>query len=290
MGSRERTISGMTLLELMLAIAISAAIILTGLRMYTGYKKDADFRALQYNVDLLFQAAQNYYAAQCSRQWNPPTYNTTPPNPLPGGPILPDATPPTLDPGPPPNPNPTNWVGATTNTPIRINLADITPFLTRPLVMNPLVDNSSADAYVVQFNPIVQSRKINISIPGNPPTIDPTPATIGTIVIWQIQISAKINSPSTEKANLYRRYLAAECISNLNSSIVTPCSSATGNAYVVWQRLPSYASPKSTSDYWLSNPLLIQFKQMYTTYPINSLTKSGTGTSKADLQYYLCGG
>ena len=71
------------------------------------------------------------------------------------------------------------------------------------------------------------------------------------------------------------------------STLVTPCESsskpATGS-YLVFERLPSYASPKASSTFWPSNPQLMQFKQMYTTSPVTTLLSGGNTT-----QYYTCG-
>jgi hypothetical protein len=75
-------------------------------------------------------------------------------------------------------------------------------------------------------------------------------------------------------------------LSSASGNGVTPCN-ASGNTgdYVVWERIPSKATPQTTSSEWVSNAQVNLFTQMYTTYPILGLTDS----SQTNAQVYLCG-
>lgn len=162
-----------------------------------------------------------------------------------------------------------------TAIPIPVKTLQDENFLTSNLIPSSLIDG---ETYLVQLNKVQNNpdRMVKLS--------KTTEVPVGEIIIWRIQVAAKLND--ADKAETYKNLLGADCLSNANGMTVTPCdtSGGTGN-YVVWERLPSFATTGSQSDYWVSNPLLKQFNQMYSTYPILSLTNEfKTGT-----QNYLCG-
>lgn len=277
---------GLTLFEMLLAMVIGAGILLISINQYKSFQIDSDVQKLKYNVDRLFQAAAQYNYANCS---------------VVGSPLYPGATSPVVR----------------TITQLQTDgFLDIPPSAsagTPPFPDNQIVDNSggSASGYVVQYNliPIVQRVSNTVTGPG------PTGSTTGTmtyssggggntgsIYSWKIQVAVKIRDAA--KYTLYKNLLAADCLSNriggagtsVKACDNTPAPTA-GNTYLVWERLPSRASPDLTSELWVSNPAVIQFQQMYTTYPITYVLSGGPSsqygsngsTAGTDSIYLLCG-
>ena len=67
-------------------------------------------------------------------------------------------------------------------------------------------------------------------------------------------------------------------------SKLAPCAKAVaGGDYIVWERLPSFASNQTHTDLWQSMQRVKLFTQMYTINPITSIAETGD-------QNYLCGG
>lgn len=56
---------GVTLLEILLVLAIASSLLLLGVRQYTQYKRDQYPDDLKLKISQLFQAAANYYKANC---------------------------------------------------------------------------------------------------------------------------------------------------------------------------------------------------------------------------------
>ena len=56
---------GFTLLELVLVLLIAASIIFLGVERYQTYQRNKDIQALQQNINLIFQALNNYYHSNC---------------------------------------------------------------------------------------------------------------------------------------------------------------------------------------------------------------------------------
>lgn len=246
---------GVTLLEVMLVLAIAAAIILMSLQQYTLYRRDADIGQVQYNVNLLFQSMAKYFRAHCKD----PPFNAYSPIQSQGVPV----------------------------STLRQD-----QFLTDLLPLSPIVAGDSPDeGYVTQFNqvqfanqtPALPQRMIELSSPAGKQT------SMGNIVIWRAQVSVALRDQET--AQQFESLLAADCLSQAASSganpTVTQCAEAPGGAtqYAVWERLPSFGSVRLNSTYWGTMPVVRQFTQMYTTYPILVLT-DGT---KTNVQYFVCG-
>ena len=109
--------------------------------------------------------------------------------------------------------------------------------------------------------------------------------------MWQAQVAIELSD--TETAETYKNLLNGDCLSSLQGGIVQPCASNAVGHYVVWERLPSFASPNSESGYYETNPTGKQFTQMYTTYPggylIGSQGTIPTTSGTTQPQYFLCG-
>lgn len=265
--------SGITLLETMLVAVIASSIIMMSFQQYQSYKLDSDIMQVKYNVDQLFRAASYYYQANCRNQWNAST----------GAPIAGSGA---LD----PLNNPTN---PTVITPIQL-LQQGYMRQALPLVPKLVYDDGSNTmaGYVVQYNLLTpqQARTVALSNGGT--------ANVGNVYVWRIQVAVYIKPntfsfkgvpiSSKDAAIKYMSMLGGLCVSDLNGSFVTPCTSVTTvGDYVVFERLPSFASPETESGLYPTNAVNKQFNQQYTTYPILYLTGS-TPAANAP-QNYLCG-
>jgi len=257
---------GVTLIEVLLVLAIGAAFIVFGINQYGIYRQDLEVQRLQYNIDTLFQAMALYYKANC--------YGITTST----GIVQPGTLNPASD---PPNPFPIDI-----NVDLRTRGYFTSTFLPNTLV----ADNG----YIVQFNRYTQPRRIctagtNATGPDDPACT--STAVIGTIVMWTAQVAILLQD--TTNLETYTKLLNADCVSgSASDKTVFACDKHVLGNYLVWERMPSFAASTIKSDYWLTNPTLEQFKQMYTTYPINYLlgTKPNTGYTPSDQQqYFLCG-
>lgn len=257
MRAFKRVNQGVTLVEMLLVLTIAGIILLLSLEQYKTWSLDAEISELNNNVDLLFLAAAGYYHANCNQ----------------GG-----ALDPTI---------------ATNPQPINITTQLITPgFLSASFpAPNPLVDSTGpGGGYIVQYNEFLIPRYMPVCT--DPPACTTsTPEQIGTTVIWQIQVAVLMKNTSSGALSANLNYLQGQCLSTTGSGgTVVPCSATnpTGN-YVVFQRLPSYPSSQwnSGSPYWLSDPLLQQFNQMYTTNPMSDLTNQ---SHTPEYQYFYCSG
>lgn len=269
-------IQGVTLLEILLVLAISSAIILFGIQQYTSYQSNIYQDQLRHNVDSLFQGLANYYRANCIEYLSS------------SGRIKQGSLDPVSEKPPTPPWTPPPW---TYPIDIHDDLYEVwtsgptTPgFLSRwPFLPNPLL---KLNHYVVQFNLTEPSRSQGMSATSSPPLKLP-------IYLLKAQVAVELSDKASQNANAYQQLLGADCLSDastvtffgISRTIVTPCSESSGGNYLVWERLPSFASPNTTTDLWPAMPLVNQFLQMYNTYPINALT-NGTITN----QGFWCNG
>ncbi len=269
MKRKRKSVHGVTLLEIMLVLVIASGIMVLALKQYNGMRAYGNANQVKANVDILFQAAAFYYHGNCQRQINP----TTGLQANAAGTLDPDYVDPTTTlPAPPSNPYP-----------VPITTLQTAGYLTELLPPNPMVNNASANAYIIQFNQEtpVQDRTM----------ITPTgPVLLGKIINWRIQISVELVNPLT--ASVYKNLLNADCLSRRVGNIVTPCASVGavpvgGIIYAVWERQPSFAVPTSQSDLWQTNMVNKEFNQLYTTKPVSYL--GSLPASSYSQQNYLCG-
>lgn len=264
--------SGATLLEVVLVLVICAAIVILAIRQYESIKRDADVQQVRANVNKYFQAGSEYYFANCRNLWN----NAS-------GPVAATGT---LDPANAPvNPFPV------TDATLRTDgfLSDLIPE-TPPVNTG----NAASPGYVVQFNLKLPAPDREMMISGQA-----TPVKLGQIMFYTVQVAVLLRD--TSLVEQYLALLGAECLStgtvNVNGQfVVTPCNQVVtpitnttgGSIYAVYERLPSFAMPNSNSDFWVSNPNVKEFNQLYQTKPVVYLTT----VESADYpeQYYLCGG
>jgi len=265
---KSHTQHGVSMVELLLVLVLGVFVILMGFQLYFRFKSDQELMEIKYNVDAYFQALVHYYQANCRGGLLDPGFNSDL-NPLPSSYSFPVVN------------------GSedllTQGTPV---------YLTQKLLLTGLVDTTEgASGYVAQFNLTPIERSIQIQpLPSNP-------TKVGTVILWKAQVAVKLKDPS--KATMYKGIVGADCISSYNSDddTVTPCPNTatstptpTGDqSYLVWERLPSYASPKTTTALWSSLFVEKNFNMDYTndiTYAINT---SGM-TPDGEPQFFLCGG
>lgn len=250
---------GIKLIELLLVMAIAAGILFYSFRQYLSYRSDADAYQLRYNVDLIFQAMAQYFRANCGKTGH--VLNAD----------YPDGS-------------------------FAVTMTDLKDggYLTTKLAFNPLVTQTTPEqGYVMQFN---QKRPLPAreqEFYANPPIVPGTvsKATIGQIILWNAQVSVLLKNASTAKQ--YQRLLQANCLSTLGSAggsaIVYPCTggpSPNGARYAVWMRLPSLSSSQSNSTYWTTMPVVKEFTQRYTTYPVIMIDDKAMFS---DQQFFVCG-
>lgn len=269
------TMRGVTMLELMLVILIGSSILLFSLEQYREYQANQYAIQLRSSVDSILQAMSYYYQGNCQRgTLSPSMLPAFPPNP----PIF--------------NRNgnlwndlnngflPANWQG-----------------------LNVIVDNSAANqGYSVQFNyyeatkPISPGRNTTVCSPfwssGNPfiaSGCSTTPAPIiGSIIVgWQIQVAVKMHDPNTTLD--YMGLAGADCaLATLPTNQPADCSQQPANPpynYLIWLRLPSFASPTIGTPLWLTTPMVKQFNEAYTHDPMYEIFMRSTSSP----YYYLCG-
>lgn len=253
---------GITLIEVLLVFAVASAIVVMSVKQYEMFRSDKDIQQVRYNVDMLAQAAANYYWVNCRGQMDPNTnkivpgtlspYNATPPSP--GTPFL---------------------INTTTDL---IN----TGYLKVPLTLggNPYVTD-----YVVQFNEtLIKQYRLGCD---DADCNTSSQKQIGTLVSFQIQISVLLSDPT--KADAYKNILGANCLSSLSGTTVLPCSQApaTANTYAVFERSAAYPTPAASSALSGNQVNIQAFSQQQTVNPIGNLLSSDHTT---EYQYFLCSG
>lgn len=316
------TQGGATLLEVILVLGIIGVVFVMGVNVYRSFQNTFQTQQVIYNVDQLFEAAANYYKANCAA-------GSISPN-------QPDFL----------SPYQAVSTGAVTYPPaadayypisiVSVLLAN--GYLQNWHPANPLVDPSGGESgYIVQLNPIVSTAPVpvnacvvitpgtpclpitpaNIASPGQAYSAAPTstvPTTQAQVVTWVLQVAVKMKPQS--KIAAYAALLGADCMSdNLTvqgncpggkpskrpcpiktvTTIVSPCSQASAKGshnYLVWARIPTLATLKKNSVFSTSMQSLKQYNLMYThdvNYEFNQGYSRTTSPAQAPV-YYLCGG
>jgi Tfp pilus assembly protein PilE len=262
---------GITVLEILLVFAIAGTFAALGINQYRQYRMQQDVALVQRNVNTLFAALANYYQANCKDQYDSA-----------GAPITNSgALSPTSIAYPP---------ASTAYQAVNVSALVSAGYLTQWQPVNPLVNPTSN--YIVQFNPMTSSRYVSTNFSYQTPPLS-SPKIIAkadTVVIWRAQVAVRISD--TANIQTYKGLMAADCISSLKNNIVTPCNAnPTAGDYLVWERLPSFASPRTSSGLWLSMARVRQFNESYqndTFYALN-IDDSAWNTS-THYEIYLCGG
>ncbi len=262
-----KKINGVSLLEAMLALAIATTIVLFGLKQYAQYKRDRDAFALKYSVDTLFQAMRSYYYANCANSPPGATNNPT---------LVPSS-------------NPSNPFPITIKTELK---GYIEPGWR---AANPLIDSSFGDAgYALQFNnkAITHMRNENFCYyfpsMGKTPNCDKLTNPNAIIYLWIAQVVVQVRD--TQMTLALKGLTGADCaLASYSPGSIVDCSAGAVSGtpgYLVWQRLPSFASPEMSSGLGGAMPTVKGFNLQYTN---DSLAES-VSVTYAGSQYYLCGG
>ncbi len=280
--------TGMTMLELLLILVVAALLAIFSLKSYQAYENFVQLQQLRYNVNQLLEAAAGYYQANCATGGfspNPPSFLSPYPNSGLGL-TYPPAT--------------TDYFSVSINS-----ILEPTGYLDNSWnPSNPLVDPSGGESgYVVQLNPLVASGvTVNACVVLTPGTecvvttpVSTVPAGQAQMVTWSLQVAVKIKNLSQIK-NVVAA-LGATCISGQTAgsspATVDPCPSVNASQnYVVWTRIPSYATVQKSSPFIASMFLLKQNNLQYThdqNYEMNAGYSTTTTPSQAPV-YYLCGG
>lgn len=256
--------SGVTLQEVLLVLVLCGAILIIGMRFVNSLRSESDTYIVKGNVDSLFQAAANFYYANCRRQQDPVN------GPVAGTGLL-DPT----DDG-------TGTPVPATPYPVAINTLQTNGYFDGRIITTPIADN-----YIVQFNQVTPAPDRIIQTASGP-------VNVGKIIMWRIQISVLLDPVYTPTAVGYLSRLGGSCLSRLDASgtSVIPCNQmagvpAGGNIYVVWERLPSLAVPSAPSGLMRTNARNKLNTQLYTDLPQDYLLKQPSSTYP--LQNFLCG-
>jgi hypothetical protein len=268
---------GVTLLEVLLAIAVAGSIVVLALRSYSTLTEVGIEQQLLMNVDTIFDAAGRFYYYECTT-WNQNIQGST--WPLPG----------LIDPAG------TTPPSATDPTPIDMTIDAPLPFISGFLNVSlikatPLVTNGGGtymNGYYAQFNPITRTNTNLTSCTSTNnctvTSITPSPGT--KIVNFVIQVGVQLASSLTStQLTQYKNLLGADCLSSLegNTGIVHPCADNVSGSILVFTRLPSRASPNAASPIWQMLPTMKQFNVQYNHDQLYELS-SPTGSA-----YYTCG-
>lgn len=294
--------NGLTLLEMLLALAIAALILIMGFRLILFWQKQMTFTEVNYNIDTLFKSQQAYYNAQCFGIYVPGNAKVADApngeNPWSGYQYASGRLTPMQFVGNAPVPNPVNnnsfyYPGSVANLIERHYLAgnpsnpDNFPFAPSPIVKDVTQTYQGykvLHGYSVFFAQILQKRMQQIAGTSTPVPIGVNAVTYAGVSIW---LAAE--DQATRQADL--QLLGGSCLSSLPAS---NCQNPVANGqFLVWVRPANAPSQHHRSDTWVSNPQVTQFQQLYTTYPITYLTAVTPTTnigSNNDLyfQYFLC--
>ena len=273
--------AGVTLFEVLLVLILAGSLLMIGFQTYYQIQFEQQLNQVRFAVDSLFSGTRNYYLANCRANRNyatgavitaatgqlDPTVNAPPASGIKALNIATDlGTPGYLDRWPPTTP----WFA--TGFEVQLNVYN---------------DAASYPANIRNVNFCVYSA-------GPPVAFNcaqlPTRAT-NNVYLWTIQVAVQITDPS-RTMQYYQGRLNADCISTLVGGVVTPCATAAGGNYLVFERLPSQAlSTANTSPLWASVPELQSFDQQYTNDDTYSVTNNDAlYNTSTGYQNYLCGG
>jgi len=275
---RPYKMTGLSLLEIILVLAIATSLMLAGLSMYQSIQMENKYSILlRADVDFLFEAMKGYYQQQCDIAFS--TDGTI----YRKGDL-------TFNPG--------NAMPPTDFAPVTFDVTTANTYLPLmwPRGTSVVAAGTPANVYFAQFNPITGSNKnayvCSSYTTGTPQCSNPEPIPGSNIVMWQSQIVVKMKDPS--KTTYYLAKVGADCaVNTFTPGTVVDCSTGVAlgasATYMVWQRMPSFASQDIRSSNWVSNPATKEFKLQYTHDPMYELYN--TGATPSDVYtYYYCGG
>ncbi len=254
---------GMTLLEMMLVFAIAMSMVLLGIKQYQQYKLQGNISQAGYLVDSLLQGMSNYYFANC---YHPNSFAPSPGTTTVTSPIVVDFT--------------TSLLSAFLPSESVFILGHLPPLV------------SSIQTRYVPRQATSQRRAIGCASyqKVNGQTVcqwAPTSATTRAVTtLWQAQVIMTMQDPT--QTLLYKGLLNADCaMDSIPKARSAPvCVTKGAPRYLLWQRLPSFASPALTSGLREFIYSTVLFTRQYTNDPMGDLYNA-PGYTPAN---YLCGG
>lgn len=267
--------SGMTLIETILVLAIAASLVLLGISMYRSAETDKNYFFLRSNVDFLFQAMKGFYQYECDIALGPDGAIAS------GGKL-------TF--------NPTDGTAAGVPVEFKVNTVKNYIDFDWPRVAVVAASGAVDQVYFAQFNPTIASSNKQAYACSPYATgaqcSNPVPIPGSNILLWQSQVVVKMKDPA--KTTYYLAKAGADCaVRTFSPGTVVDCSRGVSFGqsanYMVWQRMPSFASPDIKSPLWVSNPVLKEFKLQYTHDPMYELYNQ-SATPSLVYKYYYCGG
>lgn len=259
--------AGMTLIELMLVLGIAGVITVLGIQQYSQYNRDNEVREIQSAVDKLFQGLAMYYQANCRASTDPPSAATLTISSLVTAGYL------------------SNW------DPIYTSIVDAS-------------GGSPNYGYSIQFNAITPSPNTTIRTPtsiynnwlgssGGSLTVSLPPATsttVGSVYLWQSHVAVQLNSSIAPALySMYKARLGATCSA---ASATATCSSTPAEGkFMIWESLPSSASPSTLSPSSFFMSTVKAFTNLYYNDDMyGTANPTIQESSQAAGNYYQCGG
>ena len=287
----EDKITGVTLLEVMLVLAIMVSFLLLGLKQYQQFQLEASFIDIKKNVDILFQAMGRYYQANCRviSDAAVATEMGSSPTPFPGS----------LSPGG----TLANYTRDSTSVTTIYIESELPPYLPKTWPTSvPGVDTSEGykgyllgfiltkktkNAYQCWWHTDVSSVERIVSCSPTPYN----PIQPNQVATFLIIVAVKIaDDPTGDKTKVLLGATGANCA----SSSPYFCDGSDTPNYLIWEQLPTKSGSRINSDLWISSQREASFNQQYTHDPMYEMANPNyadphyTDPKKNDY-YYLCG-
>lgn len=213
--------AGVTLVQMMMVLIFAGSILYFSVKQYQSWQLDANVQQVKSNIDQISLAAAQFVVANCNANG-----------------IL----------------DPANYSGSSYSINVENNLIK-GGYLTQTIPLNPIVNNSgptgSYNGYTVQLNKVSVPRA---QCTAGTTTSCTTTTTIGTVVLWSLQVGIKLTNPAM--SSQLQSLLAANCVTSVTRfDTLVDCSSAasfssTCQAYRNTPPIPpaAYAAAQAAAD------------------------------------------
>lgn len=287
----KQQMSGATLLEVMLILAIAASFVLLGISQYQQYRIQSSFMDVKRDVDVLFQALGQYYQANC-RSLTDASIT------VPAGQASHSLT---GDLAPSGALN-VNYTLANVAYPLNIQ----TSLIEKHYLPNnwptitPIVD---ADTYSARFIFKLGTKKAYVCwnffntagyvqcntaeyFPSDP-VVGPQDIRPNQVAFWLAQVSVRVHNDADGTKTLA---LLGPTGASCASGVPDTCDGNPAPQYLIWQQLPTKSGSKINSDLWVSQQQEAMFNQQYTHDVMYELATPNYAPLGSDIDtYYLCG-
>lgn len=277
MKFRLQTQVGYTLIEVLLVFVIGMTMIGLGMQRFYQYRNEANIEKVKDTVDKLFTSMSLFYRLNCRNPTNG------------SGGFITAGSVGVLDPNHVPPPTDPYNVLINTGGASLVQSNFLAASYWPPgviLFVDPLIGEKG---FFTQFNKVNVNKHAPTSTFNNwvtttPPNNIAFTQNIGNVIAWQIHIAVKLApSVSSSLYGYYQQRLGATC--SASSSSATCLSDPAAGPYMIWERLPSYASETQSILKW-TKPRVRAFNNLYYTDDMYYAYNSGSSSSNL----YLCGG